>query len=286
MLSEGVGIDSAVLQGWFDGLESSKVRVAVPQRGEKRRIVEMAETNARLCLAERALEQPTPGVAELQKALHLPEEPGVIEAFDVSNLGESFAVAGMVRFVNGRPQRSSYRRYKIRSVAGQNDFAMMIEAVERRLARLEKEESPFPDMLLIDGGKGQLSSAQKALARFRDPPMVVSLAKKEETIYSPYAPGPVQLDVTHPGRRLVQRVRDEVHRWAITYHRTIRGKQFRTSSLEKIPGIGPGRARSLLTAFGSIKRLKAASADEIAGVKGFSTDAAEKLRRQLGSLSS
>jgi excinuclease ABC subunit C len=223
----------------------------------------------------------TIGCEELRKAMGLPRPPFIIEAFDVSNLGGSFCVASMVRFVNGAPDKSGYRRFKIKTVKGQNDFAMIMEAVSRRLTRLHNERKPFPDLLLIDGGKGQLHAAVDALARFENPPPVAAIAKKEEILYSPGRGQGVRLPAAHPARRLAERVRDEAHRFAVSYHRTLRGKQFVRSGLEDLPGIGPEKARLLLKAFGSIKRIKAAAPEEIAKVKGFTLKTAAMIKGKL-----
>jgi len=261
--------------------EHIKVSVIIPPRGVKKLLVSMAEKNAHAYLLQKAPPSASKDVDDLQKALSLPCAPVVIEAFDISNLGESFAVAGMVRFRGGLPDKSAYRRYKIKTVDGQNDFAMMMEAVSRRLRRLQDEGSAFPDLLLIDGGKGQLRAAMEALKDFENPPLIASLAKREEILFSPCLDGPLSLPETHPARRLVERIRDEVHRYAVTYHRKVRDKQFTRSELENLPGIGKVRARLLLERFGSIKRLTAADAGEIAGVRGFSEEAAQKLKEAL-----
>ncbi len=157
----------------------------------------------------------------------------------------------------------------------------MMEAVSRRLCRLRDEGGAFPDLLLIDGGKGQLHAAMGALAEFENPPLIASLAKREEILFSPCLDEPLSLPDTHPARRLVERIRDEVHRYAITYHRSVRGKQFTRSALENLPGIGKARARLLLERFGSIRRLLEADAGEIAGVRGFSEESALRLKEAL-----
>jgi excinuclease ABC subunit C len=278
---DNAGFSQDVLQDWFDLREDDKVHVIIPQRGAKKLLVLMAEKNAQAYLLQKSPPSASQDVDDLQKALSLPCAPVVIEAFDISNLGESFAVAGMVQFKGGLPNKPAYRRYKIKSVEGQNDFAMMMEAVSRRLRRLQDEGSAFPDLLLIDGGKGQLHAAMEALKDFENPPLIASLAKKEEILFSPCLPEPLSLPETHPARRLVERIRDEVHRYAITYHRKVRGKQFTRSALENLPGIGKVRARLLLERFGSMKRLMEADVGEIAGVRGFSEEAAQKLKEEL-----
>jgi excinuclease ABC subunit C len=278
IVPDGAGFSRDVLQEWFDGFGT---QVTTAHKGTKRLLVLMAEKNAHSYLLRKAPPDAAQDVEDLQKALNLPRPPRVIEAFDISNLGESFTVAGMVQFRNGQPHKSAYRRYKIKTVDGQNDFAMMMEAVSRRLRRLTDEGGEFPDLLLIDGGKGQLHAAMEALKTFENPPMIASLAKKEEILYSPFLDGEAALPQTHPARKLVERIRDEVHRYAITYHRNIRGKQFSRSSLENLPGIGKVRAQLLLKRFGSIKKLMEATTEEIACVKGFSDESAAKLKEAL-----
>ncbi|MDR0331692.1 MAG: excinuclease ABC subunit UvrC [Chitinispirillales bacterium] len=262
--------------------QKSRVLVIIPQKGAKKLLVSMAEKNAHSYLLQKSPPSASQDVEDLQKALSLPTPPDVIEAFDISNLGESYAVAGMVQFKAGLPNKPAYRRYKIKTVEGQNDFAMMMEAVSRRLRRLRGEGGAFPDLLLIDGGKGQLRAAMEALKEFENPPLIASLAKREEILFSPCLAEPLALPQTHPARKLVERIRDEVHRYAITYHRNIRGKQFTRSSIENLPGIGKVRATLLLKRFGSVKRLTEASVGEIAGVQGFSEESAMKLKEALG----
>jgi excinuclease ABC subunit C len=274
-------INGSLMQQWFLTQYGKVTHVSVPVKGIKRQLVEMAEKNARLYLMQKLPLNSLEDLQDLQTLLKLPKFPHVIEAFDISNIGGAFSVAGMVQFKDGAPDKSNYRRFKIKTVEGQNDFAMMMEAVDRRLTRLHTEKKPFADCLLIDGGLGQLHAAMGPLKRFADPPMVIALAKKEEILLSPYCEGSVRLDATHPVRKLVERIRDEVHRWSIGYHRNVRGRQFKTTRLSSIPGIGPKKAIELLRAFGSISGLKEATADDIAKVKGFSAVAAQKLKDQL-----
>ena len=277
------GFDPQALQQWFDG-GPHKTVVTMPHRGTRKLLVAMAEKNARLHLVQKGHADPRQDCFDLQKALGLPAPPETIEAFDISNLGGSFAVAGMVRFRSGAPDKPGYRRFKIKTVEGQNDFAMMMEAVSRRLTRLQNEQQPFPDLILIDGGAGQLHAAMKALDSFEHPPQIAALAKKEETLYSPCINAPLKLPSSHPARRLVERIRDEVHRYAVGYHRKVRGKQFSHSSIEELPGIGPRKARLLLQKFGSLQQLKKAAPEEIANVKGFNLKLALTLRENLEKL--
>jgi len=281
IISETFSMDHENAARMLETYQEKKVRLVCPQRGTKLQLVRLAEKNARLYMTEKIPREPAAELAQLARACSLPHLPLKIEAFDISNMGANFAVAGMVCFVNATPRKSEYRRFKIKTVEGQNDFAMMLEAVSRRLNRLAAENKEFPDLLLIDGGKGQLHAAMQALNQFDKPPMILSLAKREEILFSPYVAGPVRLDPHDGARKLVQRVRDEVHRWAITYHRTIRGKQFKKSHLENLPGVGPATARLLLKKFGSLKALKNASIEEIRLVQGFSQKRAEVLKENL-----
>jgi excinuclease ABC subunit C len=285
LIPENAGFNMEILQSWLDEKAPSKAEIIIPQKGTKKSLLQMAEKNARLYLNQRIPPNAIEDVKDLQAVLMLPKLPETIEAFDISNLGQSFAVAGMIQFKEGLPNKSAYRHYKMKYDEGQNDFAMMMEVVTRRLRRLTEENAPFPDLLLIDGGPGQLHAACKALMQFNNPPLIVSLAKKEEILYSPYITEPVKLPQTHPARKLVERIRDEVHRYAITFHRKIRGKQFKTSLLENVDGIGKKKASLLLKTFGSLQRLKEATIEQISQVPGFSTESAAKLLEELGRLS-
>jgi len=277
------GFNRPLLEAWLHRQYGKHIRLTVPQKGIKKDLLAMAEKNARLYAIQKTEDNDDAILAGLKEALHLPRIPRTIEAFDISNLGDKYSVAGMVHFCGGAPDKSLYRRFKIKSVEGQNDFAMLMEAVTRRLSRLHAEGKAFPDLLLIDGGKGQLRAALLPLDAYTNPPMVVAIAKKEETLFSPYASDPVQLPSTHPARKLIERIRDEVHRWAVSYHRNLRGKQFKRSSLEDRLGIGKKKASDLLKHFGSIHRITEASAEDIAAVKGFSLSSARKLLDQLKS---
>ncbi|MGA3051458.1 MAG: excinuclease ABC subunit UvrC [Chitinispirillaceae bacterium] len=284
ILPEDRGFDAETLQPGIEKLLKGKTLITIPRKGTKRRLVAMAEKNAQLHLLQKAPPGGADDCLDLQKALRLPKIPETIEAFDISNLGESFCVAAMVQFKSGAPNKSGYRRYKIKSVEGQNDFAMMMEVVSRRLARLRNENAPFPDLILIDGGRGQLHAAMEALSAFEDPPPIAALAKKEEIIFSPCIEEPVRLPPAHPARRLAERVRDEAHRFAITYHRKKRDKQFSRSGLEDLPGIGPKTAKLLLKTFGSMQRIKAAAVEEIAKVGGFTVEQAGKVKETVESM--
>ncbi len=281
ILPPEMGVNKELLSSWFARQYAQPVRVSIAHRGSKAQLISLAKKNAKLYLDQKVPDDAGVTLQLLGELLHLPRFPEHIEAFDISNLGDKYPVAGMVHFSYGKPDKSRYRRFKIKTVAGQNDFAMLMEAVTRRLTRLHAERKPFPDLLLIDGGKGQLSSAAKPLTDFENPPMIIALAKKEETLYSPYVKDPIRLAQNHPVRRLAERIRDEVHRWVLSYHKQVRGKQFRASTLEAIPGIGKKRARALLRHFGSAKRLRQASPEQIAAVEGFSEKIAKHLLNHL-----
>lgn len=275
--------DAPLIEQWlYKG--SKPIVVTQPKRGDKSKLIERAARSGRTFLSQHYIVDGPQLLEELAKATNLPRVPRTIEAFDISNLGPTFTVAGMVHFADGKPDKSNYRRFKIKGVEGQNDFAMMIEAVSRRLSRLEKENKPFPDLLLIDGGKGQLSSAAKAISHFKNPPMLMSLAKKEELLISPYTEEPVQLGEGHPVRRLMERIRNEVHRFAITYHRKLRGRQFQKSLVEEVRGIGPKKCEALLKTFGSAQKILEANDTQLLAVEKVSPANVAALREELGEL--
>jgi len=204
-------------------------------------------------------------VLDLQKALGIDNAPTVIEGFDISNISGQLAVASMVCFENGRPNRKNYRRFRIREVEQIDDFAMMNEVIGRHFSRKIAEQQQLPDLLLVDGGKGQLSSAVKALVKVKCPPLpVIGLAKKQEEIFLPGRDQPIILDRHRPALRLLQAVRDEAHRFAVSYHRGLRTKRLQESLLDEIPGIGETRKKALLNAFGSVRELRRATPEEIA----------------------
>ena len=209
--------------------------------------------------------------------------PRTIICFDISNILGTLAVASMVTFTDGRPDRQAYRRFRIRTVTQSDDFRMMREAVSRHFGRLLREHRKLPDLLMVDGGRGQLSSALDALADVDAPPLpVISLAKRDEEIFLPGRPEPLRLDRHDPALRLLQAARDESHRFAITYHRELREKRIRASLLDDIPGIGEVRKKELLKTFGSLARLARADAEEIARrIPGIGPRIAEKIRASL-----
>jgi excinuclease ABC subunit C len=230
-----------------------------------------------------ALSAGEPALASLQEALALPGLPEVIECFDISHISGTFVVASMVRFAKGRPDRDSYRRFRIKGFMGNDDFRAMEEVVGRRYRRLREEGRPFPDLVVIDGGRGQVAAALKAfVALDLEPPPIVGLAKREETIVFPDARPPLDLPLDHAGLRLLQRLRDEAHRFANTYNADLRTKKIRESVLDDLPGLGPVRRAALMERFGSIDRLLGATAAEIGEVAGFGPKLAWELHVFLG----
>jgi excinuclease ABC subunit C len=215
----------------------------------------------------------------LQRALQLPTVPHAMECFDISHISGTFVVASMVHFAGGRPDKNNYRRFQIKSFIGNDDFRAMEEVVGRRYRRLAEENRPFPDLIVIDGGRGQIGAALKAfLALNLTPPPLIGLAKQHETIIFPDERPPLNLPLNHPGLNLLQRLRDEAHRFANTYNANLRSKKIRESVLDDFAGLGPVRRAALLNHFGSIDRLRAASADEIAEVAGFGPRIAAELQ--------
>jgi excinuclease ABC subunit C len=230
-----------------------------------------------------ALSADEPALASLREALALPRPPDAIECFDISHISGTFVVASMVRFAGGRPDRDSYRRFRIKGFLGNDDFRAMEEVVGRRYRRLRQEGRPFPDLVVIDGGRGQVGAALKAfVALDLEPPPIVGLAKREETIVFPDDRPPLSLPLAHPGLRLLQRLRDEAHRFANTYNADLRTRKIRESVLDDFPGLGPVRRRALTDWFGSIDRIHEASPAEIAEVPGFGPKLAAELHAFLG----
>ncbi|NBB76812.1 MAG: excinuclease ABC subunit C [Bacteroidetes bacterium] len=257
-----------------------KVPVRVPKIGEKRRFVEMAISNARLKLGERLIEKQKAerdripqSVKDLKEYLHLSRLPRRIECFDNSNIQGSDPVASMVTFVDARPRKSEYKRFNIKSVTGPDDYASMKEIVRRRYKRVQKEGSQAPDLILIDGGKGQLNAALEALDEigYRDAADVAGLAKRLEEIYLPGNSGPVMIPKKSSALKLLQQARDEAHRFAITFHRKKRGKRTLKTELTDIEGIGESRAKQLLKEFGSVKEIKRADLETLQSFLGKKT---------------
>ena len=218
----------------------------------------------------------------LGTALGLAGAPRVIECFDISHISGTFVVASMVRFTDGRPDKDQYRRFQIKSFIGNDDFRAMEEVVGRRYRRLRAEGRPFPDLVVVDGGRGQIGAALKSFIRLDlTPPALIGLAKKRETILFPDERPPLNLPLSHPGLQLLQRLRDEAHRFANTYNAKLRSRKIRESILDDLPGLGRARRAALLAHFGGIDRLRAASAEKIREVAGFGPKLAAELHAFL-----
>ncbi|SMB91498.1 Excinuclease ABC subunit C [Thermanaeromonas toyohensis ToBE] len=292
ILLEEEAEDQETIATWLSQLKGSKVSIKVPRRGEKARLMSMVRENAFSVLKEYLLAREREEVSsqqaleELKDVLSLPAIPWRMEAFDISNLQGTEAVGSMVVFVGGRPDPSSYRRFRIKNVQGPNDYACLQEVLSRRFRRLAEGDPKFsarPDFVLIDGGQGQLSAAREVMRRLgvQDIP-TFSLAKGEELIFREGDAQPLVLPKDSIGLRLLQRLRDEAHRFAITYHRQRRDKGALASVLDDIPGIGPKRKRALLRHFGSVENIRRASLEELLQVEGMNRVVAARLKEILG----
>lgn len=273
-------------------MREGPVGLSVPKRGDRRRLVELAQMNAQAALdaisqqrGSRATDTAA-ALGDLAEALELDSHPRRIECYDISTLQGSHAVGSMVVFTDGLPDSSEYRRFRIRTVAGQDDYAMLAEVVARRLraaAAGAEKFLPLPDLIVVDGGKGQVSAVGKVLddETAGESIALAGLAKREEQVFIPGRGEPVQMSA-HPRAQLfLQRIRDQAHRFAITYHRGLRGKALTTSVLDEIEGIGPKRRAALLTAFPSVQAMRNASVEQLAAVPGMNRKVAETLRDYL-----
>lgn len=273
--------ETPLLEAWLSERKQARVHLVVPQRGTKHDLVAMAAGNAEKFLADEETRraqtdaQTTGAVEELGHLLGLKKAPNRMECFDISHIQGAETVASMVVFEGGRPKKSDYRRFKIRSTEGKpDDFLSMREVTQRRYGDLPEEE--LPDLIVIDGGKGQLSSALEIIrgAGHANVP-VVGLAKQFELVFREGESDPVVLPRHSQALYLIERIRDEAHRFAITYHRKLRGKRNLVSILDHIVGIGPARRKALWSAFGSLAKIKGASVEELAAVSGMNRPAAE-----------
>jgi excinuclease ABC subunit C len=251
---------------WFKK-KGFNVRMSIGKKGDVRRLLKWAEKNAESELTKRLLKKRVPTVLlEIQNKLNLGKLPRWIEAFDISNLKEKFAVGSSVAFHDGKPYKQHYRHYRIKRIKGQNDFAMINEIVARRIKDLKKEKK-LPDLLLIDGGKGQLSAAIRAIKGINIDIPVFAIAKRHDQLYDPYG-NIVSIPATSRGVILLKRLRDEAHRFAISYHRKVRGKKLTASILDQISGVGIKRKLALLKYFGSVDAIRKASEEDIAKAPG------------------
>ena len=311
--------DKAVVQSWLKEKRGGAVSINAPKRGEKLRLIEMVKQNAQEVLEQQRIKWLTDSqktqlaLEELQEALNLAAPPQRIECYDISNTQGTNSVGAMVVFEAGRPKSSEYRRFKIKTVEGPNDFASHQEMLRRRFRRQtsndresdgpleEKEgenaiqieqEAPLqhewamPDLIIIDGGKGQLSAAMEVLQELHIDIPTIGLAKENEEIFVPGSPDPIILPRSSQGLYMVQRIRDEAHRFGITYHRKLRSDRTFKSVLDEIPGIGPKRKQALLKHYGSVRAISAASIDDLATLNGMNRDAAEKVKEYIGRVES
>jgi excinuclease ABC subunit C len=296
--------EALIIEQWLKGKRGAKVNLRVPHRGQKRELVAMAAENATETLAalraqwQADAHKHEQAMAELQEALDLPIAPARIECYDISTTQGTEIVGSMVVFVHGVPRKSDYRRFIVRNVRGQDDYASMREVLERRFRRWQmatEEASPggptrdvkgwakLPDLLIVDGGKGQLAVAVGVLEAFDllDKVPVAGLAKQREEIFLPGRRKPILLPRRSQGIFLVQRVRDEAHRFAITHHRKRRRRAGVASQLDGIPGVGPARRKALLKAFGSISAIRAASIEQLSAVPGIPHAVALTIKENL-----
>jgi excinuclease ABC subunit C len=296
LVPHGAG-DTSALAAFLSERRGSRVEVRVPERGEKRRLQELAQENATLALqsetfvAETKRARRVEALEELREALNLESLPIRIECFDISNLQGREVVGSMVVFEDAVARRSHYRKFTLRSVEGQDDFASMREVITRRFSRLGADPASAdwnesfaatPNLVVIDGGKGQLSAALAAMHELDLPRVaVIALAKRIEEVFVPGRSEPILLPEHSPGLQLLQRIRDEAHRFAITFHRQRRDAAARTSMFDQLEGVGPARRRALLQHFGSAERVAAATREELEGVPGVPARTARRIYEQL-----
>jgi len=275
---------------WLEELRAEMQARAAKQEFEKAAelrdvVLALERTLARTRKFTRDLTRLRPdaeALRSLQEALGLESPPVHMECFDISHISGTFVVASMVHFTDGRPDKDEYRRFSIKSFIGNDDFKAMEEVVGRRYRRLIEEKKMFPDLVVIDGGRGQIAAALKAFVALEcPPPTLIGLAKKHETIIFPDARVPLNLPLSHPGLNLLQRLRDEAHRFANTYNADLRSRKIKESILDDFEGLGEKRKAVLLEHFGSIDRLRAASVEKIAEVEGFGPKFAAELRAFL-----
>jgi excinuclease ABC subunit C len=288
--------ESGVLQGFLGERRGGVVHVRVPQRGEKRELLDLATRNAGETLAREQARwladegKTLAALEELAEALALPGPPLRIECYDISNFQGSESVGSMVVFEDGKPRSGEYRRFRIKTVQGANDFASHQEVLRRRFRSVRTGEEgveearrwAMPDLVIVDGGKGQVSAAKAVLDELglHDLPLA-GLAKEREELFLPDRTDPILLPATSPALYLVQRLRDEAHRFAITYHRDLRARKTVRSAFDDLPGVGPKRKRELLKVFGSIKRVRDAPVEQIAAVPGIGPGLAARIKATL-----
>jgi excinuclease ABC subunit C len=286
--------DIPLIETWLEDRKGAKVRLRVPQRGEKKKLVDMVKENAGQILEQLKVQwltdsgKTSAALEEIQEQLNLPRLPERIECYDISDIRGAAAVGSMVVFENGRPTSSAYRRFKIKAVTQIDDYAMIREVRKRRFKRVgvSKDEKVswdvIPDLVLIDGGRGHLNSALEVLQELEIYFVpVASIAKENEEIFVPEVAESIILPRNSQALYLLQRIRDEAHRFALAYHQRVRKKEALTSELDAVPGIGPRRKRALLKKFRSVQGIKDASVDELAAVPGMTRKLAERVKGYL-----
>ncbi len=289
--------DKTIIENWLQSKRGASVHIRVPYRGNKKQLMKIVAENAEQGLQQLKLKQQatpsslTAALAEIEKELRLPRLPSRMECYDISNIQGMAAVGSMIVFEKGKPKPSHYRRFRIKTVSGANDYAMLQEVLRRRFKRSSLKSSDdstpntwaiLPDLVLIDGGKGQLNAVLSVMNEVgaRDVP-TASLAKENEEIFIPQQAEAINLPGSSPGLQLLQCLRDEAHRFALGYHQKIRQKESFTSVLDTIPGIGPNRKRALLKQFGSVRVIREASTEDLAATRGMSQSLARKLKEYL-----
>ena len=286
--------EKKIIEEWLSEKKQARVYLKTPYKGERKHLLELVSKNALELLKQeedRLLQKKSTseeGIIELQKELNLQELPVRIEAFDISNTQGTESVASLVVFVEGRPDKSQYRKFKIKTVEGPDDFASMHEVVDRRFRNLKKEENrpgkivKHPDLVIVDGGKGQLKEARKAMVKqgYGHIP-TFALAEREELLFTENEKEAIFLPRGSQALYLLQRIRDEAHRFALTYHRSLRGKRNLASVLDDIPGVGKKRKENLLKHFGSFKKIKEASIEELAKAEGINNKTAQSIYNYL-----
>jgi excinuclease ABC subunit C len=289
--------DADLIERWLAARRGSTVRVAVPERGTKRQLMEVVGRNATEAFHRHKLRRASDfgarsrALSELASQLGLEQAPLRIECYDISNLGPTDTVASMVVFEDGLPKRSDYRRFEIKGVQGQDDFSSMEEVIRRRFQRLQRDRddppgtrrrfSYPPALVVIDGGRGQLSAATRALREVGYHVPAIGLAKRLEEVYFPDSPEPLVIPRGSEALFVLQHIRDEAHRFAVTYHRQKRERRALQSPLDDVPGVGPARKRALLKRFGSLSRLRAADPEAIAETRGIGPELARLIHDRL-----
>lgn len=289
-------VDKPLIETWLESKRGRRVRLLTPRRGEKKRLVDLVAQNASESLEQSRIKwladsgKTAAALEELKDRLRLPRMPQRIECYDISDIRGTAAVGSMVVFIGGKPKSSHYRRFRIRAVAGIDDYAMMREVLRRRFRRTSsagQEETgeswgSTPDLVLIDGGRGHLNAALEIIRKLDiESVPVASIAKGNEEIFLPQAAEPITLPRNSQALYLLQRIRDESHRFALSYHLKVRGKGALTSELDEVPGIGPKRRQALLKRFGTLREIMSASLDELASVPGMTRSLAAKVKDQL-----